>query len=331
MSVKIAPIFSEIKGQDKVCRGLSADLSAGQTDRSYLFCGPRGVGKTMVAMALAKARYCERGGCGKCDDCVKVEGLVKQGLHPTITLVAPAKVQTTVDQVREMMKKARLRAEAGKGRTYIIDDAASLNAEAANTLLKLIEEPPPHSAFILVAANREGVLPTLRSRCREIRFQNLPLAEMQELLMKLSGLSDYEARLEGALVGGSFPAGKERVELVPLRDQALAAFQLAEGQGVRGQIQGAEDLAEGGRERARQRLHLLYLWFRDLLLLKYLSVDDVFNLDRREELARGAERWGEKECLRVMEVLEKAKPELEANANQKLVFEVALGRIFVGG
>ncbi len=327
MSVKIAKVFEGIKGQERVCRNLTVDLRAGQSDRSYLFYGPRGVGKTMVAMALAKARACRRGGCGECEDCRRAEERARKGVHYGIFILSPKKVQTTVDQVREVLSRARFRAGEEGGRTYIVDNAESLNADAANILLKLVEEPPPRTAFVFVTANREGMLPTLRSRCREIGFQNLPPSVLQELLVKEGRLSPAEARLEGALLEGGFPAGAQRVELMPLREEVLAAMRLAARGGVKGLIQAAADMAEGGRESARQRLHLLYLWFRDLLVIKHLPDGEMFNVDRREELARETREFSEHECVRVLAVLEKSKTDLEANANQKLVFEVMLGKI----
>jgi DNA polymerase-3 subunit delta' len=327
--MKIAPIFSEIKGQDEACRRLSGDLRSGQSDRSYLFHGSFGVDKIKIALALAKARYCSRGGCGKCDDCLRADGLIKQGLHPAISLIVPQGAQTKIDQVRKMLVSARMKAESGAARTFVIGDAESMNEQAANTLLKIIEEPPPHSAFILVTVNNEGILPTLVSRCREIKFRRPSLDELQELLCEQHGLEPAAARLEGALLGGGFALGGEKTELLSLRDEALAALRQADT-GVSGQVQSAAGLAAGDRRASQQRVQMLYLWFRDVLLFKQLKEEDLFNIDKQRELAADAERWGEEYCLQAMEALEGARLDLAANANRKLLFEVALCRIFSG-
>ena len=181
---------------------------------TFLFAGPAGVGKKFAAMCLAQSLLCETSaeGCGHCGSCLRVES----GAHESLRLVSPEGAQIKTDQAREIVEFLQLRTW-GKFRIIIFDGAQALNPQAANSLLKALEEPPPGTIFILLAPSPSAVLPTLRSRARAVLFRPLREEEMTRLLAapswalraargslerlnKLLDPAETEARLEAAAV-----------------------------------------------------------------------------------------------------------------------------------
>lgn len=145
---------------------------------TWLFAGPSGVGKKLTARAIAQILMCERGeqGCGECGSCRRMASLS----HESYLEIAPDGTQIKVDQAREILEFLRLNA-LHRHRVVVIDEVHALNAQAANSLLKAIEEPPPKTVFILISSNPSAVLPTLRSRARQVRFRPLTPQELSQI------------------------------------------------------------------------------------------------------------------------------------------------------
>ncbi|MDH7479257.1 MAG: DNA polymerase III subunit gamma/tau [Syntrophomonadaceae bacterium] len=165
--------FSEIVGQEHVCRTLQNALGARRINHAYLFCGPRGTGKTSTARILAKAVNCAEpsGGepCGSCTACRAIsEG---QSLD---VLEIDAASNRGIDEIRDLREKVRFAPVQGGYRVYIIDEVHMLTSEAFNALLKTLEEPPPHVIFILATTEAHRVPATISSRCQRFDFRRIP-------------------------------------------------------------------------------------------------------------------------------------------------------------
>lgn len=160
-----------LTGQDAVRSFLSSAVDQGRVSHAYLFVGPPGSGKLDAAYALAQAAMCPQGGCGACDDCVRVARRV----HPDVHLLQPqSAVGYLVSQIRELIDDMPLAPIRGRGKVYILDEAEGLTSATANALLKSLEEPPDHVMFILLGTSREAILPTVISRCQVVPFRNIP-------------------------------------------------------------------------------------------------------------------------------------------------------------
>lgn len=180
---------------------LAEQLAAGQISHAWFLTGPRGSGKRDVAFAFAAALVCERGpgvACGECSGCTRA----LRNRHPDVHHVEPEGVIIPVDVVREAVipEAARSPFEASH-KVFVIEDADRMNDAAQNALLKTLEEPQPDTVFVLVSDHEEEVLETIRSRCRVVRLDAVPLERVAELLVA-AGADPYEARRAATLSEG---------------------------------------------------------------------------------------------------------------------------------
>jgi len=195
--------WTEILGQPLAVRVLQMHLVQDRIAPAYLFAGPDGVGKRLAARTFATALNCERypdSPCEVCDQCRRIQ----RGVHPDLHLLAPkgAADLLRIDDVRAVVGRVVLRPFMGRFQAVILEDADRLTEEAANSLLKILEEPPRQTRFILLTAQPAACLPTIVSRCQVIRFQRLAASLIQRLLER-EGHPAEIARPASLLAGGS--------------------------------------------------------------------------------------------------------------------------------
>lgn len=169
--------FSGLLGNSSLKQRLSASFAAGKSSHCYLLCGPKGSGKHTLAQYLSAAMECtgQDVPCTTCRDCRKALA----GNHPdVITVDDPEKKIVPVDLIRKLQADAYIKPNEGRRKVYIIPRAMDMNDNAQNALLKLLEEPPAYAVFLLLTDNAEKLLPTVRSRCVELRLE--PVEREQE-------------------------------------------------------------------------------------------------------------------------------------------------------
>ena len=203
--------WSVIEGQSTALEMLQAHLRQGRVASAYLFVGPAGVGKQLTAIELAKAINCATGGadaCGAeaCDSCRRIDRQV----HPDIHRMSPegAAQAIRIETIREVLGRIALRPFMARRQVVLIDGADRLTDEAANALLKMLEEPPSQAMFILLAGQTSACLPTVVSRCHVIRFQRLPDRVIEQRLVT-EGQSEAQARSIARLASGSLASAGE--------------------------------------------------------------------------------------------------------------------------
>lgn len=215
--------WRKIRGHDRVVDELRLVLAQGRLPHAFLFVGPEGVGKRTFALGLAQGLLCERSDpsalepCGKCPACRQVEA----GTHPDLLLAGRPedKHDLPIKVIRDLCGELGLKPARGSRKVAIVDDADDLNEEAANAFLKTLEEPPPGSVLILIGTSAELQLDTIISRCRVLRFNPLPAADLAALLLEHEITTDSaEAERLAALAEGS--VGRAR----GLADPELATF-----------------------------------------------------------------------------------------------------------
>ncbi|HCG99212.1 MAG TPA: DNA polymerase III subunit gamma/tau, partial [Actinobacteria bacterium] len=161
--------FDEIAGQSHITQTLQNAIDKGRISHAYLFCGPRGTGKTTTARALAKAINCVEGPtsspCNKCESCRSIN----EGSSIDV-LELDAASNRRVEEIRDLLEKIPYSASGGNKKVYIIDEVHMLTPEAFNALLKTLEEPPAHAIFILCTTEAHKVPDTVISRCRLVGF-----------------------------------------------------------------------------------------------------------------------------------------------------------------
>jgi len=199
-------VWDDLVGQHRVTESLRAAAAGHGMSHAWLFTGPPGSGRSNAAVAFAAALECERGqgpeaGCGVCHAC----HTVLAGSHADVTMVRTEKLSIGVDEVRELVRRSAL-APAGRGwQVLVVEDADRLTEQAANALLKAIEEPTPRTVWLLCAPTVEDVLPTIRSRTRLIVLATPSVEDVAAFLVRSDGVTDevatYAARASQGHIG----------------------------------------------------------------------------------------------------------------------------------
>ncbi|MCE5223760.1 DNA polymerase III subunit gamma/tau [bacterium] len=187
--------FDHVIGQQDTVTILKNSLKQGRVGHAYLFCGPRGTGKTSMARIMAKAVNCEKNGkpdpCNECPSCISItEG------HNMDVIEIDAASNRGVDNIRELREKVRLNPVQSMYKIYIIDEVHMLTGEAFNALLKTLEEPPPHTIFIMATTEPQKLPPTIISRCQRFDFHRITSPEIAKKLQQM-------AETEGILIEAS--------------------------------------------------------------------------------------------------------------------------------
>ncbi|HEY9230859.1 MAG TPA: DNA polymerase III subunit delta', partial [Blastocatellia bacterium] len=219
--------FSSLVGNERIKRLLKRGVAEARIRQGLIFAGPRGVGKHQFALALAQSLNCRRpvagDACGLCDQCIKIAAREHIDVE---TIVADGQF-IKIAQMREMAEKANYRPYDGRRRVYILDDAERLNLNAANSILKVLEEPPETTQLVLVTAKPYALLQTIRSRCQMLSFAPLTATELERFLNENYKRPAGENRLLARLARGSIGRALE-IDLGVYREQRTMMVELLE-------------------------------------------------------------------------------------------------------
>ena len=220
--------LAEVIGQEHVTGPLARALGAGRTHHAYLFSGPRGCGKTSTARILARSLNCEQGPtaqpCGTCRSCVE---LAPNGPGSMDVVELDAATHRGIDDARELREKAIYAPAASRYKIYIIDEAHQLTTEAANALLKVVEEPPPHLRFIFATTEPDKIIPTIRSRTFHYGFRLVSARTLADHLGAVCASEEVPAEAPALAVVARAGAGS-------VRDSLSVLGQLLAGAGPAG-------------------------------------------------------------------------------------------------
>lgn len=320
-------MYEAIRGQERAIKLLRAAVSTGRIAHAYLFSGPEGVGKYTTAKAFAAALLCaapaEGAACGQCPACRLFFGAG----HPDFHEIATGETAIGIDQIRQLVLAVG-RKPFHHRHVVVMDNVERATVEAQNAFLKTLEEAPGHTVFLLVTAHPEALLPTIVSRCCELRFLRLSPQVVAAVLQEAHGLPETEARLLAALSGGSLgrALSLKAPENWSLRKSALElAFKPS--------LHAAQEVPVRGRREAEEFLGFLLLCYRDLLVYRFTGEPQLlFNIDALP--AFSAVRFSTAQVLAATQVLSRARRMLRANVNPRLVVEgvaVRLGALFREG
>jgi DNA polymerase III subunit delta' len=323
--------FAAIEGHEKPVNMLKRVLANKTLSHAYLFSGEAGIGKKMTALALAAAVNCQKvgeaGGCDVCPSCRKVSA----GWHPDIHLLVPDGEEIKIDQVRLVQSDLALKPFEGTKKILIIDGADRMNAASSNAFLKTLEEPPGETLIVLITSLPQSLLPTIRSRCQEIRFQPLSRQTLAKSLMRKRGLSDADAWFVAALAQGSMGRGldmdaeKEKTERSQVMDLWFGLPQMGPGE----TLVLAETFAKD-RERFDRLLMIGIECLRDAMVYQETKDERLLVFSQAREQYR---KWGERVPLTQMfmdlELFAASQSLLERRVSVQLVAEnlfLKLGR-----
>jgi DNA polymerase III delta' subunit len=235
-----------------------------------LFCGPEGIGKKDMALVLAKAMNCERKKDDACEVCSSCKA-INAGNFPDVIEISPEKEVIKIEQMRTLRKIAYLKPMMGKKRVFVVVDADKMTEEAANSLLKILEEPPLFSYIILVAQNPFMIMSTIQSRCQVLNFTPVSREEIGKILVE-KGFEEKKARIISLLVHGNLKQALS-LEWEEVQDKRMKAWQLFISLLRKGKIAlFLRDYATSQRALIRdeweQVLEMLSSFCRDSILIK---------------------------------------------------------------
>lgn len=346
--------FEQVVGQKHVVGTLERAVLEQKLSHAYLFCGPRGTGKTTMARLLAKAILCHEAPGhlpdGTCEDCQ----LIAAGQHPDVFEIDAAS-NTGVDNVREeIISRASYAPVRGKGKIYIIDEVHMLTSAAFNALLKTLEEPPSHVTFIMCTTDPQKILATILSRVQRFDFRSIAADEMAEHLVNVcknegftyedaaidlivrharGGMRDALSSLEQLSVYGGGVISEQTVRDVLGQSSGSlinnAAMALAQ-RDISSLFTTVNTLFEGGKD-LLQFTRELAVHVRDLYIAAAVGVDSpalANSTASTEQLTKEAQAFGSVDRLsRVLTVLGDAANQMRTAVNQRLVLEVAFTKL----
>ena len=329
----------QVVGQDRAISLLQRSLEKEALAHAYLLVGPPHVGKMTLALDLAKAINCDAAAppCGECTACRRIAS----GKHADVQIIglagdgdsAEARSQTeiSIDQIRQMQHSACLPPFEGRYKVFIIEGAELLSNEAANCLLKTLEEPEEKVVFLLLTAREELLPATIVSRCQRLELPPLAVGEVEAALNSRWAVEQERARLLARLCHGRLGWAllaapddswlKERVERM---EQLLGVIDTA---GYEGRLEYAVQLASQfnkNRGSAQEILDLWLDWWHDLLLVKIGCVEAITNVDVSAVLEQRAKDYSLAEIKSFISAIQSAGKQLKQNANPQLVFEVLM-------
>jgi DNA polymerase-3 subunit delta' len=324
--------LKEIVGHKQSIKVLLRSLSSGRVAHAFLLAGPEGVGKETAAMSFARALLCSSpaGGdaCGLCRECRQVSS----GNHPDFYIVEPAGSSIKIEQIRDIQRKVPYLSYQGGRKIFLIRQAEAMTAEAANCLLKTLEEPPADTVFMLISDRPQALLPTILSRCQQIYFKSMTVTEIIQGLVRLKGLADEEARLYASLAGGSMGKALSYASGSLLADRD-AANALAQSIGVCS-LPEAMDMAEKSSEskaKALFTLDTMARWYRDLMVCRETGdAGCLFNSDRTDVIKTESGRYETTRILEIIGEIELTKRKIEVNANTRMALEALFLRLSAG-
>ena len=353
-------VFADVIGQEHVTVPLSNALSSGRTHHAYLFSGPRGCGKTSSARIMARSLNCEKGPtptpCGECQSC---KDLVANGPGSIDVIELDAATHGLVDDARDLRDKAFFAPVNSKYKIYIIDEAHQLGPGAANALLKVVEEPPPHVIFIFATTEPEKLISTIRSRTHHYPFRLVPpgiltshlekicAAEGVEvakgvlpLVVRASGGSVRDAlSVLGQLLAG---AGKDgvsydiAVQLLGFTDGALLddAIDALAAHDAGTLFATIDRVIESGHDPKRFTADLLER-LRDLMIVDALGDTSANSIlrdmpdDQLERMRNQSQRIGTASLSRAADIAAQGLTEMRGATAPRLILELICGRILL--
>ena len=316
--------FLDIYGHEKQIVILKQALAQNRVGHSYLFSGVDATGKKTLALEFAKVVNCEKSeeindSCGKCPACLKIS----RNNHPDIFFIEAEGQFIRISAIREIQGQMTFRPMEGRKRVFVIDDADRMNEQAANALLKTLEEPTPANILILVTAKPYTLPSTIISRCRHMRFNPVAIDTVAKFLIERKNMEKQNALLLAGLSGGSIGQALElnKEDVIACRAEILKMLASTKKSEPMSLLAFAAFFGQDKRA-IKQGFNILQTCFRDALVYKETQNDQMLiNQDNSSLIASLASRLTGPQILQNIALMEKTGETIEQNVNKSLTLE----------
>ena len=319
----------QVIGQDKIAALFEHSIREHNIAHAWLLTGPPHIGKGTLAINLAQALNCDdsKPPCGRCHSCCRI----LEGKHSdVISIGLNSRAEIGINDMRELQSLANLAPYEGKCKVFIIDHAEYLSNEAANSLLKILEEPPPKVVWLLLAVEEKHLLPTIISRCQRLELKPVPREQIQGMLVDFHSVDPSSARLLAQLSQGCPGWALSALSddnMLKQRSERIANLSSLLTASLERRFTYAQELATQFTQDRRLVAEIIEIWlgwWRDLMLIKGGCKDAITNIDYEEELREQANTLSLTQVKEFLADLRSAHKEIFKNANPRLAFELLM-------
>lgn len=320
--------YDEVLGQDLIKSFFRNSIRTGNVPHACILAGEAGMGKRKLAQAFAEALLCENGGeeaCGQCHSCRQNAG----GSHPDLIFVTHEKPSSIgVKDVREQIQDTMaIRPYNGRYKVYIVDEGELMTVQAQNALLKTIEEPPPYGVILLLTTNLNAFLPTILSRCIQLKCKPVSDQAGRKYLMDRLQVSEADAEIYAAFARGNM--GK-MIELATsekfqnMYDRMVCLLKNIKTMDISELLAYIREMKDEETD-IYDCLDFMQLWYRDILMYKVTrDVNLMIFKNERNAVNEICEKSGYDGLELIIQAIDKARIRLNANVNQDLALELML-------
>jgi len=316
--------FASITAQDEAVEILQDEIRNKRLSHAYLFSGKSGIGKSKLAFEFSKAIFCENSALDSCGECISCKKMDHHN-HPDFKKIEilEDKNAISIDQIRELKKEIAYKPYEADRKIYIIEEAEEMTKEAANSLLKTLEEPPSFATIILLAEDTGKMLPTIISRCQQIKLKTASRAKIKELLIK-RGTAAEKAELLSMTAEGSPGKAIKAAEMdnyfenrALLYDFLADIFSKNTMEIFKISKKTASFLNSGF-----PCFNLLSDWYRDIMMFKQDYLEAVKNKDYMDKIKSSAAEMSLDLIMEKLELIDRSERYIKRNVRTKLSLEV---------
>lgn len=322
------PGFQDILGHEMIKEHFQKAIEAQKVSHAYILAGEAGMGRKSLANAFVLTLLCEKGKSQPCMECHACKQVLS-GNHPDLIYVKHEKPNSIgVDDIRDQINDTiMIRPYSSYYKIYIVDEAEKMTVQAQNALLKTIEEPPSYAVILLLTTNPDGFLPTILSRCVQLKLRPLPDFVVKSYLTESMGVPSSEAELYAAFSRGNLGkaiklAGSEEFRL--MYDEVLHLLKHMKDMDISELLDYIRKLKEDNLD-IYECLDFMQIWYRDVLMFKVTKDANLLIFkDEYATISGMSKQTGYDGFENILNAIDKARIRLDANVNMELAMELML-------